>query len=138
MKKLLLVLLMSVMLLTACTPQEPTPEMLYGTWEGDHRTLTFREFNNSDKSDLRIVGGKNQHGVVHVDTGNADSYEGVWWLNDKGLLIITVEDSFEIVGLGTSSTKGYMYGVEEVTEETLVIWPLKGGDREMETFLRKY
>ena len=138
MKRIFLGLLMSVILLAACAPSEPTPEMLYGTWEGDHRTLTFREFNNSDKSDLRIVSGKNQNGVVHIDTKNADNYEAVWWLNDKGLLIITVEDSsFEIVGLGTSSTKGYMYGIEEVTTETLVIWPIKGGDKELETFRRK-
>jgi hypothetical protein len=75
---------------------------------------------------------------VHIDAENADSYEAVWWLNDKGLLIISVkDDSVEIVGLGTSTTTGYMYGIEEVNPEILVIWPLTGGDKDLETFLRK-
>ena len=137
MKKLLLGLMMLVMILAACGPKYPTPDMLYGSWEGDHRTLTFREFNNSDSYDLRVIGAKNQHGVLHIDANNEDNIDAVWWLNDKGMLIITVEETTEIVGLGTSSTKGYMYGVEEVTSETLVIWPLTGGEKRLESFQRK-
>lgn len=137
MKKLLLGLLMLVMILAACGPKYPTPEMFIGSWEGDHRTLTFREFTNSDHSDLRVISGRKQHGVVHIDANNEDRVDAVWWLNEKGVLIITVEESMEIVGLGTSSTKGYMYGVEEVTSEQLVISPITGGEKVLETYLRR-
>ena len=137
MKKLTLYLFVAIMILAACAPQEPTPEMLLGTWEGDSRTLTFREFNTSDSSDFRIIGSRNQHGIVHIDSENEESIDGAWWLNDKGLLIISVMESVEIVGLGTSTTTGKMYGIDEVTSDTLVIWPVTGGERETETYLRK-
>jgi hypothetical protein len=138
MKKIILGLILSAFILAACGSKYPTPEMLYGVWESDQGTITFREFISSDNLDLRYIGGRDQHGVVTIDPENKDSYEGAWWLNEKGMLMISfLDDSIEIPGLGTSVSTGNMYGIDELTEDTLIIWLITGGERYLQTYHRQ-
>jgi hypothetical protein len=137
MKQAILGLVLAVAFLAGCAPKEPTPEMLFGVWQSDTRSLTFREFKDTDKSLPKVVSNRDQNGVVLIESEPGNEIEAVWWLSEKGMLIISVLETIEIEGLGSSSTRGYMYGIEELTEDTLVIWPITGGEKVLDEYTRR-
>ena len=135
MKKLTLSPILLVIFMSACASQMASPAMLYGTWRGEGRSITFREFNLSDANELRNVGTRWQNGIVVFEENGEKSREGVWSMGN-GYLYITCSDDFvSLPYLGSGITIEFL-GIEVLSSDTLVISRTVNAEEVRETYVR--
>ena len=136
---LLMTAALLLILLTACQSTGDKKELLLGTWVGDESVLEFRQFTSEDPYSLRDMGFDPQDGVFTM-TNKENENEGVmgtYQLTDKDMLIFLVAGDLQVeITPGMSFNFKYLYGLDSISKNELVIWPIMVEGQERQTYIR--
>jgi hypothetical protein len=121
-----MVFALTSLLLVGCGSSDE--ELILGKWEADDGLIwEFREFNNEDKPQWKTLDGKEQSGIIILNNPDEGSMAqmGTYLLAEGGkILNLTILENINLSDPAPGISFGsmtYLYALEEVTEDKLVI-----------------
>jgi len=127
------VVVFTLLMLVGCGPSDD--DLIIGKWKAEGGlTMEFREFNDEDNPGWRTLNGKEQSGIVilsHPSEGPV-AQMGTYYLAEGGkILNLSLRTNIDLSQPGSGMSIGsmtYLYALDEVTEDKLVIHHRMSGD----------